>query len=108
MRSRHAPRRADATDDLAALHGVADRHQQSTQVMVGGGEPFTVLHVDRDAAVEEFSDEYDNAAIGRAHRRASPTGDVEARMTAAPHAVHAATRSEHARHPTGTRSNERR
>src|SRR2546428_7559504 len=92
VRAGHAPRCADLADRLAARHRVADRDQRATEMQIPGDEPRAVIDENGGAAQIQVGDQGDHPAIGRPYARAAPTGEVDAHVTAAQHAV------EHARH----------
>src|SRR5436190_14876375 len=107
MWSGHAPRRADLSDELAALDGVTDRDEGAAQVMIDRHEAVAVVYVHGNAAIEEVAHERHHAAIGHAHRCPLRSGNIQSIVPGAPDAVHLATRAEHARDPRRARANER-
>ena len=102
MRTRDAPRRPHAPDDLAARDGIAHDYGCTAQVVVSGRQPVTVIHVHGDPAVVPVSDHRDDAAVRHAHRRALGPRQVEPRVFASEDSVHPALDTEPARYVTGS------
>src|SRR2546425_1775702 len=108
VRAGHAAGRADAPNDLAALDRITHHDERAAQVKIDGHQTLTVMHVHRDAAVEEIPDERHDAAVRGPHRRPFAAREIEPRMPAAPHAVHLASGAEGARDASGPWTNEGR
>src|SRR2546422_5123372 len=108
VRAGHTAGRADAADDLAALDRITHRDERAAQVKIDGHQTLTVMHVHRDAAVEEIPDERYDAAVRGPHRGPFAAGEIETRMPAAPHAVHLTSGAEEARDARGAGTKERR
>src|SRR5436309_12261257 len=104
----HAACRAHAPDDLTALDRITHRDERAAQVKIDGHQTLTVMHVHRDAAVEEIPDERHDAAVRGPHRRPFAAGEIEPRMPAAPHTVHLTSGAERARDARGAWTNEGR
>src|SRR5437867_11794692 len=93
----HAACRAHAPDDLTALDRITHRDERAAQVKIDGHHTLTVMHVHRDAAVEEIPDERHDAAARGPHRRPLAAGEIEPRMPGPPHPGHPPSAPERAR-----------
>src|SRR6266581_3302870 len=77
MRSRHAPGVSDQSNDLTALHSVADGDQRLAQMEVRRDDATAVIDVDDVAGEKKVVDEADYSAIRCPHRLANGATEVD-------------------------------
>jgi hypothetical protein len=76
MRPGHAPRVSNQSNDLSAVHDLADVHQRFAQVEVRRYDSTAVIDVHHVAGEKEIVDERDDPTIGGFHRLADCAAKV--------------------------------
>src|SRR5438105_8294200 len=108
VRTRHTPGISDQSDDLTALHSVANSHQRLAQVEVRRDNATAVIDVDDVAGEEKVVDERDYSTVCCAYRLADGAAEVDAEVAGGEAAVEQSPRAELAGYHRGPGPEKRR
>src|SRR5688500_281045 len=94
MGTGHASGRADESNLLSPLDGLAFRYVRPTQMKVSGHDAAAVIDVHDIPGEEESVHERDYAAVCRNHRRTDTASEVDAKVPARNDAIEGASGAE--------------